>query len=111
MLEPDDLARGVFGHRLDRVLVAEVVRALDAVEGVVLRGIVLTIAERGVDAALRRSGMAPDRVHLRYDRHVGSALGGFDGRTHSSEPASDDHDIVFDQALRPSTVMKLLFIV
>jgi hypothetical protein len=37
-------------------------------------------------------------VHFGNDRHVGSALGGFDGCAHSSEPAADDYDIVLDQA-------------
>ena len=40
-------------HCFDRVLIPEIVGALDAVERVVLRGIVLAITERGVDAALR----------------------------------------------------------
>jgi hypothetical protein len=37
-------------------------------------------------------------MHFGNDRHVGSALGGFDGCAHSSEPAADDYDIVLDQA-------------
>ena len=96
MLEPDDLARRVVGHRLDGILVAEVIGALDAVEGVVLRRVFLAVAERGVDAALGRAGMAADRVHLGNDRHVGARFGRFDGGAHAGESAADDHDIVLD---------------
>ena len=64
MFEPDDLARCVLGHRFDRILVAEVIGALHAVEGMVFRGILGNVAERGVDAALRRARMAADGVHF-----------------------------------------------
>ena len=68
VLEPDDLPRGVVGHRLDGVLVAQVVRALDAVEGVVLRRVVLAVPQRRVDTTLRRARVAADRVHFGDDR-------------------------------------------
>ena len=66
VLELDDLARRVAAENLDRVLVAQVVRALDRVEGVVLGRVVGRVAERGVDAALGRPGVTPHRVDLRH---------------------------------------------
>ena len=89
----------VLGHRLDRVLVAQVVRALDAVEGVVLGRVLFAVAERGVDAALGRARMAADRVHFRDDRDVGAALGGLDRGAHAGEAAADDDDVVLDHYL------------
>ncbi len=83
VLEPDDLARRVVGHRFDRVLVAQVVRTLDAVERVVGRGVFLAVTQGRVDAALRCAGVAAHGMHLGDDRDVGSALGGFDRRTHT----------------------------
>jgi hypothetical protein len=41
------------------------------------------VAERGVDAALRRAGVAADRMHFRDDRDVGAAFGGFDRCAHT----------------------------
>jgi len=103
MLEPNDLFWRIGGHRLDRVLVAQVVRTFDAVERMVFRGVVFTVAECGIDAALRGARMAAHRVHFRNDCYVGAALGGFNGGAHSGEAAADDHNIVLDQVymLRP----------
>jgi hypothetical protein len=50
VLEVEDFLRRLAGHHFDRVLVAEVVGALDRVEGVGLPGVARV--ERGVDAAL-----------------------------------------------------------
>ena len=63
---PHRLAR----EDLDRVLVAEVVGALDRVVGVDLRAVLAGVAERGVDPALGRAGVAPHRVELRDDSDV-----------------------------------------
>ncbi len=55
VLELVDVARGLPGQDLDRVLVAEVVGALDRVEGVRLGVVVARVSERRVDAALGRT--------------------------------------------------------
>ena len=55
VLELVDVARRLGAHDLDRVLVAQVVRPLDRVERVDLRTVLRGVAERGVDAALRRA--------------------------------------------------------
>src|SRR5690606_40285654 len=80
VLELDDGARGVLAHRLDGVLVAEVVRALDGVEGVPEPVVRLLVAEGGADAALRGAGVAAQRVELRDDGDVGAAFTGVERR-------------------------------
>ena len=44
MFEPNDLVRRIFAHRFDRVLVAEIIGALDRIEGVRLRRVFLAVA-------------------------------------------------------------------
>ncbi len=80
-------------HDLDRVLVAEVVGALDGVEGVVLGAVLAGVAERGVDAALGRAGVAARRVQLRDDADVGARIVRLDGGAHPGT-AGTDHDYV-----------------
>ena len=87
----------VLAHRRDRVLVAEIVGAFDAVEGVGFGRVLFAVAERGIDAALRRAGVAADRVHFRDDGDVGTALGGFHRGAHAGETAADDDDVVLNQ--------------
>ena len=56
------LGAGLGAEHLDGVLVAQVVAALDRVEGVVFPGVVLV--DGGVDAALGGVGVAADGVDL-----------------------------------------------
>ena len=71
VLELEDLAGRLAGHDLDRVLVAQVVRALDRVVGVRLPGVLRV--ERRVDAALGRVRVGAHRMDLGDDPH-GRAL-------------------------------------
>ena len=64
VLELVDVAGRLAREDLDRVLVAEVVGALDGVEGMRLRAVLGGVAERCVDAALGGARMAPRRVQL-----------------------------------------------
>ena len=64
VLELDDRGRRLLAHELDRVLVAEPVRALDGVVEVAAPVVLAHVAERGADAALRRHGVAARREHL-----------------------------------------------
>ena len=65
VLERQELVRRLAAHDLDRVLVAEVIGALDGVEGVRLPGVLRV--ERGVDPALSRIGMGPNGMDLGDD--------------------------------------------
>ena len=94
VLELVDVARALLAHDRDRVLVAEVVGALDGEEGVLLGGVLGGVAERGVDAALCGARMAARRVQLGDDRDVGAVPGGLDGGTHPRDPRTDHNDIV-----------------
>ena len=79
---------------LDRVLVAEVVGALDRVEGVRLGRVLGRVPERRVDAALGRAGVAAGRVELRDHADVGACVVGLDGRAHAGAAGADDQDVV-----------------
>src|SRR6185503_1803887 len=94
VLELVDVVGRLVAEHLDRVLVAEVVRALDRVErvlfGVVLRG----VAKGRVDAALRRAGVAANGMDLGDERHVRPLVVGLDSRAHAGTAGTDDEDVV-----------------
>ncbi len=92
-LELVDVARRLAREDLDRVLVAEVVGALDGVEGVRLGVVVGLVAERGVDASLGRARVAAGRVQLRDDRNPGAGIVRLDGSAHA-RAARADHEHV-----------------
>ena len=95
MLELVDRGGRVPGHVLDRVLVAEPVGALDGVVHVEVPVVLVHVAERGVDPALRRHGVAAGRVDLgdAGDREPG--LHHADGGAQPGA-AGADHDRVED---------------
>ena len=64
LLEVQDGVDGLLAHDLDRVLVGEVVAALDGVEGVPLPVVLFDVGQRRAHAALRSTGVAPGRVQL-----------------------------------------------
>ncbi len=92
VLQVQDLVGRLAAHDLDRVLVAQVVRALDRVERVRLPG-VLGI-QRGVDPAGRRDRVRADRVDLRDDRHGRARLGGGQGCPLAGEAGTDDQNVM-----------------
>ena len=94
MLELVDVARRLAAEDLDRVLVADVVGALDGVEGVLLGIVLARVAERRVDAALGGAGMAAGRVELRDDADVGAGVVRLDRRPHAGATRADDEHIV-----------------
>ena len=94
VLELVDVARSLRAHDLDRVLVAQVVGALDRVERVDLGAVLGGVAERRVDAALGRAGVGARRVQLRDDRDVGAGALGFDCGAHAGKARTDHHDVV-----------------
>ena len=94
VLELVDVVGRLVAEDLDRVLVAEVVGALDRVEGVLL-GIVLGgVPERRVDAALGGAGVAADRMDLRDERDVRARVVCLDGGAHAGAAGADDQHVV-----------------
>jgi hypothetical protein len=92
MLEPEDLVRRLAAHDLDRVLVAEEVRALDGVVRVRLPGVLRV--ERGVDAARGGNRVGPHRVDLGDDGDGGTRLGGCKSGPLAGEAGPDDQDVM-----------------
>ena len=88
VLEVHDLAGGLRAHDLDRVLVAEEVRALDGVVGV--RAPVVGRVDRGVDAARGGHRVRAHGVDLAHDRDGGAGLGGGQGGSLAGESGADD---------------------
>ena len=64
MLKFDHCIRSLFAHVLDRILIAEPVRALDSVVHVPAPVIRAHVAKGRADSALRSDGMASGREHL-----------------------------------------------
>ena len=92
VLEVEQLLRRLAAHDLDRVLVAEVVGALDGVERVRLPRVFRV--ERRVDAALRRVRVRADGVDLREDRDRRPALGRRERGALPGEAGADHEDVV-----------------
>ena len=94
VLELVDVAGRLAAEDLDRVLVADVVGALDGVEGVDLRRVLGGVPERRVDAALGRAGVAAGRVELRDHADVRAGIVGLDRGAHAGAAGADDQDVV-----------------
>ena len=82
------------GEDLDRVLVGEVVGALDRVERVRLGRVLVGVPERRVDAALGRAGVAASRVQLRDHADVGARIVRLDRRPHPGTSGADHEYVV-----------------
>ena len=95
VLELVDVVGRLVAEDLDRVLVAEVVRALDRVEGVLLGVVLGGVPERRVDPALGRAGVAANRMDLREERDVRARVMGLDGRAHARAAGPDDEHVVY----------------
>ena len=92
VLEVEDLLRRLAAHDLDRVLVAQVVGALDRVEGVRLPGV--AGVEGRVDPALGRIGMRADGVDLADDPDRDALLGGRQGGPLSGQAGTDYENVM-----------------
>ena len=77
------------GEDFGRVLIDEVVAALDGVEHVPLPVVFLDVAEGGADAALGGAGVRAGRIELADDGDVGLA-GHLDGRHQAGAACADD---------------------
>ena len=94
VLELVDVAGRLVAEDLDRVLVAEIVGALDRVVGVLLGIVFGGVAERGVDPAFGRAGVAPHRVDLREQRDVGAEIVCLDSSAHARQAGPYDEHVV-----------------
>ena len=94
VLELDDVAGRFLREELDRVLVADVVGALDRVVRVGLGAVLGGVAERRVDAALGRSRVGTRRVDLRDHRDVGAGVECLDRGAHPCATGPDDEHVV-----------------
>ena len=92
VLEVEDLLGRLAGHDFDRVLVAEVVGALDRVEGVRLPGV--AGVERGVDPALRGVGVRAHRVDLADDPDRYALLGRRQGGPLPGQAGADYENVM-----------------
>ena len=92
VLEVDDLLGRLAAHDLDRVLVAQVVGALDRVERVRLPRVVGI--ERRVDPALRGVRVRAHGVDLRDDPDGDASLGGSQRGALTGQPCSYDKYVV-----------------
>ena len=79
---------------LDRVLVAEVVGALDGVERVRLGAVLGGVPERRVDPSFGRAGVAAGRVELRDDGHVRAGVVCLDRGSHAGATRADHEYVV-----------------
>jgi hypothetical protein len=91
VLEVEDRVDRLFREDLRRILIDQVVTALDGVEGVPLPGVLFHVGECGRHAALRRAGVGTGGVEL--GDHGGASLRPrLDGGAHpGSARAHDDH--------------------
>ena len=94
MLELDHRRDGLAAHVLDRVLVAEPVRALDRVVHVPAPVVRPHIAERGADAALRRDGVAARREDLGDAGRGEPGLGHAERGAQAGAAGADDDDVI-----------------
>ena len=93
VLELNQGAGGVLGHDLDRVLVAEVIAALDRVEHVPLPAVRLLVAEGRADPALGGARVRAGGEDLGQNGDPG-ILAEFDGGPQAGQTGSDNDDIV-----------------
>src|SRR5579863_2940539 len=70
VLEVVDRLDRLAAQHLDRILVSEVVAALDGVEHMPFPVVFFHVAERRADAALRRAGVRADGIQLADDGHA-----------------------------------------
>src|SRR5207253_2729206 len=94
VLELVDVARRLAREDLDRVLVAQVVGALDGVERVGLGAVLGGVAERSIDPALRRTGVRTRRVQLRDHHHVCARIVGSNGGAHAGAAGTHHQDVM-----------------
>ena len=104
VLELDDGLDRLAGEDLGRVLVDEVVAALDRVEHVPLPVVLLLVAQGGTDAALGGAGVGAGRIELGQDRRLDAGLGELEGGPQAGAAGADDERVVLDASGRRDDV-------
>src|SRR5690606_23954546 len=94
VLELDDRRDRLAAHVLDRVLVAQPVRALDGVVEVVAPVVRAHVAQRGRDAALRGDGVRTGREHLGDAGGLQALLRQPEGGAQAGAAGADDDHVV-----------------
>ena len=95
VLELDHGGDRLAAHVLDRVLIAEPVRALHRVVHVPAPVVLAHVAERGADSALGRDGVAAGGKELRHAGGGQSLRGEAEGRPQARPARAHDDDVVF----------------
>ena len=104
VLELDDHLDRAPAHVLDRVLVAEVVGALDRVVHVPVPVVLGRVGERRGDAALRGDGVRAGRKHLREHRDPQVGARELERRAHAGAARADHDGVEFaDRGCRCSS--------
>ena len=94
VLELDDRLDRLVGQDLRRVLVDQVVAALDGVVHVPLGVVFFLVAERGADAALRGAGMRARRIELRQHGRLDAVAGELERRPQAGAAGAHDDGLV-----------------
>ena len=94
VLELDHSLGGLPAHVLNRVLVAEPVRALDRVVRVPPPVVLGHVTQRRVDPALRGDGVRPSGKQLRDARRLQTVLGQTDRGAKAGAAGADHHRVV-----------------
>ena len=102
VLEVVDRLDRFLGEDGRRVLVDEIVAALDRVEGVPLRLVLLQVAEGRADASLGGARVAAHGIELGDDRDPPGARG-LEGSVQAGAAGADDHRVVFVLHFNPSS--------
>ncbi len=93
LLQVEHRVDGLLAHDLDRVLVGEVVAALDGVERVPLPVVLFDVGQCGAHAALGRAGVAAGRIELGQHRRANSRAR-LDRGAHAGAAGADDDHVV-----------------
>ena len=93
VLHVDQGLAGRLAHDLDGVLIPQVVAALHRVICVFLP-VIAPVQQRGIDASLRRAGVAAHRMDLADDGGAGSFIPRGDGGAHARQSGSNYQHIV-----------------
>ena len=88
----DDLGRFAT-HELNRILITEIIAALDSVKHVPVPAVFGHVAERSTDTTLRRHRMGACRKNFGEHGHIETGFGELQRRAHTRTAGTDDNSI------------------